>query len=370
MNGLHGIIFSYEKPTVLGDLIAHRIHGSIPFAGEYRIIDFMLSNLVNAGVDDVGVIMHGKCQSLMDHMGSGKAWDLSRKEGGLKMLPAFATYESRGEVGKYRGKVEALYNVMDYLRHIRQDYVVLCDSDVVVNLPLRDVWEAHMASGADITCVCTDHPGAKEDLYFTVDENKRITEVRFDVPAPHGLKSLNLFIMGKEFLLNVVEDCISRGLTDFQGGVLQTGVDKYKLMAWQWSGYEAHIDSVKSYFDRSMELLTPEIRNQLFCAERPIYDKASDEAATYIDPDSECVNSLIPEGCDIQGSVRNCILFRGVQIEKGATAENCILFKDTVVHAGAELRYIIADKNVDFGANVKLSGNENYPVVIAKNSKI
>ena len=139
MKGMHGIIFSYDKENGLRELIENRVHGSIPFGGDYRIIDFILSSMVNAGVTDVGVIMHGKCQSMLDHLGTGKSWDLSRKTGGLKLLPAFAYNEKRGAGGQYRGKVEALAGVMNYLKAIRQDYVLLSDSDLVINLPLEDV---------------------------------------------------------------------------------------------------------------------------------------------------------------------------------------------------------------------------------------
>ena len=120
MKGMHGIIFSYGEKPGLGQLTANRIHGSLPFGGDYRVVDFMLSNMVNAGITDVGVIMHGKCQSMLDHLGTGKSWDLSRKSGGLKLLPAFAYSESRGTVGPFRGKMEALGSVIEYLRHIRQ----------------------------------------------------------------------------------------------------------------------------------------------------------------------------------------------------------------------------------------------------------
>mgnify|MGYP003306982033 CR=1 FL=1 len=123
MKGMHGIIFSYEKKTGLRELIEHRIHGSIPIGGDYRVVDFMLSNMVNAGVQDVGIIMQGKCQSMLDHLSNGKSWDLSRKHGGLTLLPAFAYAENRGGIGKFRGKVEALAGVRSYLDTIRQDYI-------------------------------------------------------------------------------------------------------------------------------------------------------------------------------------------------------------------------------------------------------
>ena len=162
MNGMHGIIFSYEKSNGLRELTEHRIHGSVPFGGSYRMVDFILSDMVNAGIRDVGVIMHGQCQSMMDHLRSGKSCDLSRSFGGLTLLPVFAYNNARGD-GRFRGKLEALDVVKEYLHHIRQDYVVLADSDVALNIDLQEVLQAHIATGADITAVCTaaggDGPG-------------------------------------------------------------------------------------------------------------------------------------------------------------------------------------------------------------------
>ena len=166
MNGMHGIIFSYDKENGLRELIENRVHGSIPFGGDYRIIDFILSSMVNAGVTDVGVIMHGKCESLLDDLGSGKSWDLSRNFGGLTLLPAFAYNEQHRGDGQFRGRVDALGSVMNYLKGIRQDYVVLSDSDTVINAPLEDVLRRHIDTGADITAVCTAVPGDGQDTYL------------------------------------------------------------------------------------------------------------------------------------------------------------------------------------------------------------
>ena len=204
---MHGIIFSYGKPTGLGDLIAHRIPGSMPFGGNYRVVDFMLSSMVNAGIHDVGVIMHGKCQSMLDHLGNGRSWDLSRNRGGLTLLPAFAYAESRTSAGRFRGKVEALGCVLEYLREIRQEYVVLADSDLVVNLPLEQVLQEHIASGADLTEVCTAEPGDPSDTYLEMDEQGRIVDVAYDVHTPAGYRCLNVCILRRELLVQLVEEC-------------------------------------------------------------------------------------------------------------------------------------------------------------------
>jgi glucose-1-phosphate adenylyltransferase len=190
MNGLHGIIFSYENRNDLKELAGIRSSASVPFGGRYRMVDFALSNLVNAGVTDVGVVLHGRYQSMIDHLGSGKDWDLSRKRGGLHILPPF-NYQKEWGIMPFRGKIEALAGVRSYLENIRQDYVVLMDGDLVANLPLSDVLEKHMASGADITVVCANDSFYIEDgTYFEKDETNKVTEVLFHLQQPRGYRSL------------------------------------------------------------------------------------------------------------------------------------------------------------------------------------
>ena len=371
MVGMHGIIFSYEKRTDLRELITHRVHGSIPFACDYRVVDFMLSGMVNAGITDVGVIMHGKCQSMLDHLGSGKSWDLSRNHGGLRLLPAFAYNEKRSDgESTFRGKVEALGCVMDYLEHIRQDYVVLADSDMVINLPLQKVLAEHIRTGADITCVCTEQKGESSNTYVKLDDTGRICDVAFDVNTPSGYRCLNIFVLSKEFLIRTVKDCVAHNRFSFRTHILQGMYQTCNFRVFVWNGYAARINSVAAYYERSMELLDSHVRKELFRPDSPVYAKENDAASTYIDPTGECVNSLIADGCDIQGSVRNCVVFRGVTVEKGASVENSILFKGTTVKSGAMLRCVIADKNVTFNENVTLMGHENYPVVVAKNTEV
>ena len=370
MKGLHGIIFSYEKENGLRELIENRVHGSVPFGGDYRIIDFILSSMVNAGITDVGVIMHGKCQSLLDHLGSGKSWDLSRNYGGLTLLPAFAYNERSHGDGQFRGRVEALYSVMNYLKSIRQDYVVLSDSDTIINMPLEDVLARHIATGADITAVCTAAGGDGQDTYFRLDGGGRITDTAYELYTPSGYRCLNIFVLRTELLVQLVTERISRNGYSLRRNILQEMGNRLKLYGYVYDGYAAHISTLQNYYDRSMELLDTGVRGRLFCPERPVYGKENDSPSSYIDPEGGCVNSLVADGCDIQGSVKNCVLFRNVRIEKGASVENCILFKDTVVKRGAVLRGVITDKYVTISENVTLMGHERYPIVIAKGATV
>lgn len=368
MNGLHGIIFAYERAPGLRELVEERMPGSVPFGGRYRAVDFMLSNMASAGITDVGVVLHGNYQSLLDHIGNGKTWDMARKNGGLKLLPPFADASQFGSES-FRGKLEALSGVRAYLREIRQKYVVLSDSDLIINLPLQRVLDAHLESGADITCVCTESGQLVENAtYFTVGANGRISETRC---APHkasGCRSLEIYILSRDLLISLVDECAVQEKYSFRRDVLCGMGDRLDLRAFVWDGFAAQLRSVHEYYERSMQLLDPAIRAALFCSDRPVLAKEDDEAASYIAPDSHCVNSLIADGCQIEGSVEGSILFPGVKVGRGSVVKNCILFKNSVVEDGVALQCVIADKNVRVRSGGTLVGHESYPLVVSKNS--
>jgi len=370
MNGLHGIIFSYEKRNDLRELGEIRSAASIPFGGRYRVVDFALSNLVNAGVTDVGIVLHGRYQSMLDHLGTGKVWDLSRKRGGLRILPPF-NYQNDWGVMPFRGKIEALAGVRTYLDTIRQDHVALMDGDLVVNLPLNDIYESHMKSGADITVVCGNDSFATEDgTYFEMNDQGRVTEVLFRLHRPRGYRGLEVYILSTKLLKELVDDCVGRDQFSWRRDVLQARKDQLYLNSYIWSGFAAQIRSVQEYYDRSMQLLDPAIRAELFTPERPIRAKGADKSSTYVGEDGRCVDSLVAEGCHIEGVVENSVLFPGVVVEEGAEVRGCVLLKETIIHKGAKLSCIISDKDVEVLENRTLMGHSNYPIVLAKGSVV
>ena len=171
-------------------------------------------------------------------------------------------------------------------------------------------------------------------------------------------------------LLSLVERFVSRHEYSFQGCILQGLTKELHIRGYAFHGFAAHITDVAGYYASSMRLLDPAVRQDLFCPDRPIYAKENDAASTYMDPQGGCVNSLVDDGCDIQGSVRGSILSRDVRVEKGAVVEGCILFKDTVVEKGAVVRRVIADKAVRIGPGVHLEGAEKYPLVLGKGAEV
>ncbi len=364
---LHGILFAYRDNPHLRELTSHRTVASIPFGGRYRMIDFMLSNMVNAGITDIGVVMQEKCLSLLDHLGSGKDWDLARKRGGLRVLPPF-TVQSRN----FRGKMEALYGVYTYMEDIRQDYVLMADGDVACNIDLEAVFQAHLESGADITAVCTKNltGDPKLSTYFKIGEDGRVSDV-IDCPnVPDGYESLKVYVLSTAKLVELVDYCASHNLYSFTTDVLIGMKDKLDIRPYIYDGYVARLTTVASYYTRSMELLQESVGKDLFNPEHPIRTKDRSDPSTYYAPGSRSVHSLVADGCIIEGTVEDCIIFRGVHVGKNAVVRNCVLMQDTVVEEGANIRHVIADKDVTIKAHRILSGHASYPLAIEKNSII
>lgn len=372
MNNLHGMIFAYRSDSVLRELTSHRNTCSVPFGGRYRVIDFALSNMVNAGVSDVGLIVQSSYQSLLDHVGSGKDWDLSRKHGGLRILPPFSYADRRSPEGGYRGRMDALAGVATYLERIRQDYVVLAGGDLAVNLPLGEIFQQHLSSGADITAVCStqNHGIPTSCVYLSTNEENRVVDVSLHPVAPMGYESLEVYILSKNLLLSLVEHCASHNIPSFGYGVLLSMVNTLKIVPYLYDGFAPRLQSVPAYFEASMALLKPDIRANLFDPDRPIKTKDRSDPSTYYAPSARSGNCLVADGCIIEGEVENSILFRGVRVEKGARISNCILMQGTTIRAGAVASYVIADKNVTVGAGRMLMGSETYPLAIAKNSVV
>ncbi len=371
LNNVHGLLFTQSNIYNLRELTEPRCLSSIPFGGRFRMIDFMLSNLVNAGVSDVGVLLLAKYKSLLDHLGSGKDWDLARHSGGLHLLPPYSL--SNGENPRvFRGHMDTLSEIMPYLQDIRQEYVLIADGDIALNLDLEDVFQQHMDNHADMTLVCspryTGDPPAT--VYFQVGDDQTITDVIQCPSQPAGVEYLNIFLLSKELLLRLVSECATHRLYSFRNDLLPKLHHHLKLSAYAYDGFVTRCTSVASYYDSSMALLQPEVRRDLFCPERPIRTRDRNEPSSYYAPGSVCRNSLVADGCIIEGTVENSIIFHNARVGKGAVIRDSILFQNTVIGTDAQLRYVITDKDVTIGAGAVLNGAAHHPFVLAKGSTV
>lgn len=365
------LVFANMHDTTLGDMTKNRTMGSVMFGGRYRLIDFPLSNMVNSGISEVGVITKSNYQSLLDHLGSAREWDLARKKGGLYILPPFGNVEST----LYRGRIEALYGAMSFIKHSRAKYVILSDCDVVTNIDYKPIVAAHIESGADITAVAHTGVYSSEDIktstVFNVDADKNVTSVLINPDISSTCTtSLNVFVMSMDFLIETVNDAMARGNVSFERNILQEKCRELKIKIYEYDNYFSKLNSPESYFKSNMALLEPENARKLFVPKRSIYTKVSDNAPVKYDLDSKVSNSLIADGCIIEGEVENSVLFRGVKVGKGAKVKNCILMQGTVVGDNAELNYLITDKNVSICENHILTSSPQYPMYVGKGASV
>ena len=368
-NSIMGIIYTGERDQQLRELTTVRAVAAVPLCSRYRLIDFPLSSMVDSGIRNVGVIMQRNYNSLMDHLGSGKEWDLHGKHTGLQILPPFTTNEN---VGLYAGFLDAIRSNLNYLRRSKEKYTVITDTHMLYTTRFDDMAAAHEASGADITLLYTRDPGVRRNgggRYLSMDENGVVTQLEVDPASPRlDATYMEAFMMEREKLIEMVDTAVSRGQYHLTRDVLMQAIStrSFKVVGFECTGKVWHLDSVQAYFECNMDLLSPETRAALFPADRPILTKLRDEMPTRYFPGATVKNSLLADGCVIEGTVENCVLFRGVRIAKGAVVRNSIIMQDGVVSEGAELDNCILDKQTLVRPNSRLIAPRSYPIVIAK----
>ncbi|MBQ3052935.1 MAG: glucose-1-phosphate adenylyltransferase subunit GlgD [Clostridia bacterium] len=366
-SAVSGIIFANSNDNLLKKLTAIRSMASVPFGSRYRLIDFSLSNLVNAGVYNVGIITKENYHSLMDHVGSGLFWDLDRKNGGLHLLPP---YISSG-LKRYSGTIDALYGAKDFIKRCKSDYIVLCAGDILANVDISDVIDCHIKKGADVTTVYHKGilpPNRDDAMIFDLEDDGRIASIKFNCDiGTEAYYGIGITVISRDLLSNLVYEAYHDDLPSFNRNVLAVKLKELKIYGYEHSEFVSLMNGTDTYYKANMALLNSEVRKQLFNKERPIYTKTRDDMPTRYGTKSSVSNSIIGSGCVIEGTVINSIIFRGVKVEKGAVIKDCILMQETCVGANSELSNVIADKNSIIGKNKSLSGTEQKQIFISKN---
>ena len=370
MNDFHGIIFAYSASPELRELVSHRTAASMPIFGRYRVIDFALSSLMNAGIHDVGVIMQRDYQSLMDHVRSGKSWDMSRKDGGIRLLPPFGMpgYHS----GNYFGTMEALNAVGEYIRDIPQKTVVLLLGSMCANLDLRAAARMHQHSGAPITAICSTATPNTPQHRYVVGRDGYVKEALFYVEGEsRGFTSMEGYIIDKELLVKMMDECAARNLYRFHRDAIAEYLAKGGRMGiYLHKGYYMPIRSVDLYYRANRDMLDPDKRHDLFTPARPVRTRHHEGVSTDYGEDAVSINSLVGDNCRILGKIENCVLSTEVVVEEGACLKDCVIMRHTTIGAGAQLEYVIADKDCTLAPDTVLKGNEKLPLVIPKGSHI
>ena len=372
-----GLIFSNIHNAEIPELTSVRTMASLPFGCRYRLIDFPLSNMVNSGITKVGIIAHNNYQSLMDHIGTGKDWDLARRSGGIKILPPFITAYDSGNNKLYRNRLEALMGVTHFISKCSEEHIVLSDCDFICNIDLDDVIEHHKKNKADVTIVTRtvksdDIVPAEGLIKLSVDNDGWATDVvLYKGGEKTATVTTNIMVFNRLFLLNIINDAISHGYKQFYREMIARRLSSSRVACYNYDGVYLHISSLASYFDCSMQLLKPEVRNGLFgVAERAIFTKLRNSAPTVYAEGSKVTNSYVADGCVIEGTVENSIIFRGVHVGKGTVVKNSILLQDTFTGTNVSLNCVITDKNVVIRNDRVLSGHESMPFFISKGAMV
>ncbi|MBQ9674066.1 MAG: glucose-1-phosphate adenylyltransferase subunit GlgD [Ruminococcus sp.] len=366
-NNVLGLIFANTNEDSLSQLTAKRTMASVPFGGKYRLIDFPLSNMSNAGINNVGIIASSNYFSLMDHVGSGHAWDLSKRKSGVTILPPFS--------GKsFDNALETIETLHGYIENRDETDVLICHTNAVANLDYQKMYYQHVKKGADIT-FCYKYQDINNNKNYPmvadIDDDGRINRLQI---RPQILGDCNLItgsiLIRKDLLMSIVRECVATNNTGYRKLFLDFDLNKYKVFGYEHKGYLKTFCSMQDYYSISMDLMDGNVRKDLFNPERPIYTKVRDDRPSRYGFDCSVKGSLIAQGCEINGSVENSIISKGVVIGKNVSVKNCIIMQDSVIGENATISNVIIDKDCYIADDQQLMGAPNYPVYIEKGSII
>jgi glucose-1-phosphate adenylyltransferase len=373
-NKLFGVVNLSENDYYMKQLTNNRPIASIPFLGRYRMIDFTLSNLVNAGVDTVGIFLNDKYRSLMDHISNGKEWDLDRKKGGVFYFSPYSTPDVHSQL---RGDISTYFANIDYLTEASADYAVIMGTSMVCNIDIKEVFSKHLETKADVTVVyktiMEDDFGFERCNTINTNEYNGVIAFGKNIRRPDMLTekkkiSTEIYIIKKELLVDMITDAVTTGENVYLTDVLHDAVTKYKVRAYEYKGYLKNISTIEGYFEASMDMLDEDNIREVFFGENKIRTKVKDETPTYYSEDSNVQNSLIANGCKIEGTVINSIIFRRVNVAKGSIIKDCIIMQNSEIRENCTLENVLTDKQVVLTDHTELKGSPKNPVVVSKGS--
>jgi len=361
------ILFSDRYEETGGDqFFSCRPLASEPFGGRYRLIDFFLSSLINSQLYRVGILTKERYGSLMDHVGWGKDWDLNRRGGGLQILAPFVRTHLATPA---RNEVEALLSARTYIEDAKEDLLIVGYGNLVANIDFEEVLRFHENRKADITILYANgREQSRRPLPILIDsETGRITD---DPSGTTDYTPLQVFVFDRKLFLKLLAEAETYRFSDVSRDFVIRNLQKLRVFAYEQKGFCRIIRTVEEYYAANMAILDRATREGLFPADKPVLTRVKNSAPTYYGFESHTENSLVADGCTIEGNVKNCIIFRNVTVEKGAHVENSILMQGCRIGADSRLSCVIADKDVTVGKGRVLSGYTAYPFVIEKGSEV
>ncbi len=372
MKNCLGIINLSEPDNQFGILCQSRATAMLPFAGRYRLIDFTLSNMVNSGITGIGVFTGNKVRSVMDHLGSGQPWDLDRKINGLFLFTPTYDYTS---VNQKVGDIELFYQNNSFIRYAKQENILFAKSYMLANIDLNAAYQKFLDSGADISIVYKKVNDIKNRFIgcdkINFDESGAFNGIGTNLGMEENFNlSLEMYFIKKSVYFDLLYDSVEKGNANYLKQAILHSLNKYKVNAIEFKGYMACINNVRNYFDANMDILNPEISNELFFKHGQIFTKVKDEPSTFYKSNARIKNSFVANGCQIDGFVENSIIFRGVKIQKGCIVRNSIVMQKANIDQNVHLNYVILDKRTTINKGVTLIGDPSSPYIGGKKAVI
>ncbi len=366
-----GIINLAVDSRELNEITQHRPLAAVPFGGRYRLIDFVLSGMVNSGIENVGILTPHRHRSLVDHLRSGADWQFAQNKDGLVLLPPSSAESDR----PVKGDIRNFHSNLDFLRRGDQEYVLVAGANVVGAMNYRDALRFHEETAADITFLYKMEDHTRQDCpncsVADVQPAGRLAGIRLNPPAlDSGNFLLDTFILKRKLLIELVEGCTGRGKPDSILQEISDNLGHLRARAFHYPGYIARIHCLPSYYRHSLDLLNPANWRQLFSHTGQIYTKVRHDAPTRYSKEARVANILVAGGCLIAGTVENSLLFQRVNIKPGARVRGSILMLGSEVAENAVLENVICDKDVRITAGKTLRGTANKPLVVKKGTVV
>ena len=369
MNSILGIINLNEDENRIKELTYNRPIAAIPFAGRYRIIDFTISNMVNSGINHVFIFTRDKYRSITDHIQTGRSWDLERKNKGIFIFSPLQNFYP----GVRSSDMDIISDYLDYIYYSKEKYVVISPSYFISAINYKEMLKKHKENNADITLaykkIKTGTEVYKKSNSLIIDSDGKLIDI-----INNKKRSNNIFLETIMMERKMFIDIINKKILGADHDLLIESVfqlkNNLKIYTYEYEGYIAKIDSIKSFYEKNMELLCEDCMNSLFNESWPVFTKAKDEPPAKYGSDAKAKNSLVASGCNIDGTVSNSILFRRVKVGLDATADRCIIMQNAKIEKGAVLEHVILDKNVVITKGKILKGTMDNPIIVEKNQII
>ncbi|MGL5055512.1 MAG: glucose-1-phosphate adenylyltransferase subunit GlgD [Fusobacteriaceae bacterium] len=367
LNNYMAVLTLHKPLEDMSSLIKYRNHGSLPIGGRYKIIDFHLSNVTNAGIINVAIVGNEKNNNtLVEHIGTGASWDLDRKNNGITFLDKY-------NESSYNNRIEILENNLKYFLRSKEKNMIIVDTSMIYNIDLKKVIRDHESDSRDVTMV---YKKVRDDNFYQCDtmeidsDNRLISNGKNANFTEEFNLSAGIIIISKALLIKCVgEEMSKNSYSTFKEAILNNS-DNLNIKCYEFKGLLYSINSVIDYHRFNLSLLNPEVKNEIFNYDRQISTRKKDTPPSFYEKGCEVKNSLISNGCQIKGTVKNSVLSRRVIVDKGAVVENCVIMQRCHIKTGASLKNIILDVETTIGAHEVLASSPSYPFVLTKGNTL